>query len=225
MRIASPKPPPIDTQRLAAQYLGDDAVGRELGSLISHVSDYLENNPTPARRRARKADLEAAAKAAVRLQKALSRLDGRTKVAAIDAGLAQPPANAARGEIDILAHSHLRRIAEIEGFDGTLATVGRGLARLADGVTVPTEPGHPERHDAIKLGLEWLHGLWWRYRRCHPTASFNAGAFGALASDLFTPAPIGLTRGAVREAVVDYVRSAPNFGQQADNEGDTAPPG
>ena len=77
-----------DYDLLAVTYLGAQEAGPSLRDLAYIVARYRQNNPTPGKRNARRADLEAVGRTARRLNAALQKIDIRTRAEALEVGIA-----------------------------------------------------------------------------------------------------------------------------------------
>lgn len=201
-----------DYDLLAAKYLDCQEAGVELRRLAHLVATWRRNNPAPGQRRARKADLAAVASAALRLRKALARIDIGTQAEALDLGIAKRRSSSGTTDGDAGAASEpdgLRRLtatAEMLRLEAVVQTVAAGFAARADAEQVVPLGGRPVRHDALLMGLEGLEGLWRRHRADAPSLSENERGFCALAIDLLAASPVGFDAGTVRNAVVDFLR-------------------
>ena len=223
-------PPKPDYDLLAVKYLGWQDAGRSLRDLAYTVAEYRRHEPAPGRRSARKADLNAVAAAARRLQSALGKIDLRTQVTALEAGIAKRSgqevavvvAEAApitaetigtdRGSSplplirrEVSPQSFVSDLADLLRLQNVLAAIDAGFGALADGEAVEATGGRPARHDALLMGLEGLLGLWERHRSDRPTQSEGERGFGAFAQDVFAAEPVGFPPGTVRGAVVDFL--------------------
>lgn len=221
-----------DYDLLAATYLGAQEAGPRLRDRAFTVATYRQNNPTPGKRNARRADL-AAASAARRLNKALQKIDIRTRTEAIELGIAlrfngttpgtsrngdpmatagaAPSAVGAEPSADMSPELglgwHRSHLAQAHRLMDALETFELGFAELAQQQDV-TKGGGPARHDALQMGLQGLLGLWKHYRPDPATQSQNERGFAALALDMFAGSPVGFERGKVIGAVVDNLPAA-----------------
>jgi len=211
-----------DYDLLAAAYLQNQDMGRSLRDLVRMVTEYRRNNAAPGRRSARKADLNAVAKAAMRLRTALDKIDPRTRLEAFEIGAAQQTGSITTQEPAVAREQPLggtaRRVIGLPDYQARFAGVLRlvdaldaiadGFATLADGETVSAEGGRPQRHDALQMGLEGLLGLWRHHRPDDPPdQSEKQGGFLAFAWDVFAVPPAGFDRGTVQGAVIDLLRA------------------
>ncbi|MBR0660472.1 hypothetical protein [Neoroseomonas oryzicola] len=206
-----------DYDLLAVTYLGAQQAGPRLRDLAFLVAKYRSTNETPGRRSARKADLNAVAGAAGRLQAALGKIDLRSQVEALQLGVerrdelardaASLASQASKAPAEVSQHQYQTRLTELHRLENLLATVTLGFGALADQQAVATGGGRPERHDALVMGLEWLLGLWKQYRSDAPTMSENAKGFGAFALEMLANDAVGFSAGTVRGGVVEILKS------------------
>jgi hypothetical protein len=220
-------PPHPDYDLLAVTYLDFQDAGSRLRDLAYTVAEYRRHAAAPGRRSARKADLTAAAKAARRLQTVMGKIDIRTRVAALDLGIARrnvpvmellveavgPATPGAPREVtqvplirhEFGPHSVHSDLADLLRLMNVLDTVASGFEALADGERVDAPGGRPVRHDALLMGLQGLRGFWERHRSDKPTQSQKARGFGAFAQQMFTSEPVGFPAASVRGAVIDFL--------------------
>jgi hypothetical protein len=188
-------------ERLAIQYLNDQDAASRLENLVLAVAEWRRHDDAPGRRRARKVDLEAVAKAAQRLAKALDRIDPRTRLEAIKVGAGIGT------EGPSLAHTDLAdQLAGALRLTQALDVIATGHGRLAEDIDIIRTGGQPARHDALVFGLEQLAILWRAHRADEPNQSFVRPGFGALALELFVGAPTAFDEGTVRGAVIAFLR-------------------
>lgn len=216
-----------DCALLAVRYLHDQDAAKSLRSLVQMVAEYRQNNPTPGRRSARKADLNAVASAATRLRKALDRIDPRTQLAGLERGVAARAghpetatdagsAPQAGGRLVVSRCDFYSRLADFHRLVKVLDVMAAGFGALADAQEVVPHGGRPERHDALQMGLEWLLALWNRYRPGErPDQSEKSDGFAAFALAVLAVPPVAFDPGTVRGAVIDLLRA-----READVSGD-----
>lgn len=201
--------PTPDYDLLAVEFLRCQDEGRHLRALARSVGEYRHNAPDLGRRRARKADLSAAANVAGRLVEALAKIDDRTQVEALQRGTGQSPVSrvARSGDYpDPTLHVFPVLAGHLMQFKGTLEVLQRGLVALAAETEVPVKGGQPVRHDALQMGIEGIAAMWTKHRGRQPTESYNSGGFARFAIMMFTSAPVCFPEATVKGAVAEFVR-------------------